>query len=426
MALQAIDCQSFAGGFTLGVVQAGFELVGKREERGGFGVQNCLANRHLLGYNWQAEAVEPAEWTPLDVPFVFGNPPCSGFSVFTGDQSNRGIDAKVNQCMWNFVAFAARCRPLIAVFESVPGAYKTGRSLMQALRADLEERTGLRYELYHVLQDAYELGGVASRPRYFFVVSQIPFGVEYPMITRYPVLEDAWRDLDGMALTWEKQPYRLPPTSEWTVRARNGQVATDGHIGMNNANAQRVDDLLVAMRKHGGWPQRMDMYKVMRILHELDDVPDTSRDKVKHFVGNEWNTGFTCPVRWVADEPARVIVGGALALTVHPWQDRLITHREAARVMGFPDDWRILPSRKFSNLAPGWGKGITVDCGRWIGGWVRTALEGVPGPLTGQLIGEREHLINNPHPVKLTRGRIKILAAANGRRSMPVVDVAGL
>jgi site-specific DNA-cytosine methylase len=256
------------------------------------------------------------------------------------------------------------------------------------------------------------------------VASRVPFGVEYPTITSYPVLEDAWRDLDGMALTWERQPYHRPPSSAWTVRARNGQVATDGHIGMKNAHVQRVDDLLVAMSHHGGWPARMDMYKVMRFLHdEGGGVPDSVAVKTKKFVDNDWDTGFTCPVRWSAREPARVIVGGALVLAVHPWQDRLITHREAARVMGFPDDWLIKPSRYYSNLAPGWGKGITVDCGRWIAGWVRQALEGAPGDLAGEEIGERERFIANPHPVKLTRGRITSIAASRARQLMPVADV---
>jgi len=35
---RAVDCQGFAGGFTLGMVQAGFHLVGKREMKAGFGV----------------------------------------------------------------------------------------------------------------------------------------------------------------------------------------------------------------------------------------------------------------------------------------------------------------------------------------------------------------------------------------------------
>jgi hypothetical protein len=74
---RAIDCMGFAGGFTLGVVQAGFELVAKREMRGGFGVPNCEANRHLLGTNWQAQACDPADWEVMPAELVFGNPPCS-------------------------------------------------------------------------------------------------------------------------------------------------------------------------------------------------------------------------------------------------------------------------------------------------------------------------------------------------------------
>jgi len=63
---------------TLGVVRSGFELVGKRELPGGFGVKNCEVNRHLLGDRWQAQVSEPEAWEVVrDVGLVFGNPPCS-------------------------------------------------------------------------------------------------------------------------------------------------------------------------------------------------------------------------------------------------------------------------------------------------------------------------------------------------------------
>lgn len=75
--MRAVDVLGFAGGFTLGVVQAGFELVGKREMKGGFGVANCEANRALLGNGWKSQAVDPAEWEVLPAELVFGNPPCS-------------------------------------------------------------------------------------------------------------------------------------------------------------------------------------------------------------------------------------------------------------------------------------------------------------------------------------------------------------
>jgi hypothetical protein len=75
----AIDALGFAGGMTLGIVQSGFKLVGKRELPGGFGVPNCLANRHLLGTDWDVEVGPAEEWTPVrDAELLFGNPPCSG------------------------------------------------------------------------------------------------------------------------------------------------------------------------------------------------------------------------------------------------------------------------------------------------------------------------------------------------------------
>lgn len=77
--MRFVDCQGFAGGFTLGTVQAGFELAGKCEQRGAFGAPNCLANRHLLGENWEVQEGDPSTWEHPggEVVLVTGNPPCS-------------------------------------------------------------------------------------------------------------------------------------------------------------------------------------------------------------------------------------------------------------------------------------------------------------------------------------------------------------
>lgn len=77
--MRFIDVMGFGGGFTLGTVQAGFELASKCELPGGFGVANCEANRDLLGYNWQAQVTEYDKWEHpgREVVYVAGNPPCS-------------------------------------------------------------------------------------------------------------------------------------------------------------------------------------------------------------------------------------------------------------------------------------------------------------------------------------------------------------
>jgi hypothetical protein len=47
-----------------------------------------------------------------------------------------------------------------------------------------------------------------------------------------------------------------------------------------------------------------------------------------------------------------------------------------------------------------WGKGITVDCGRWVGTWIKHALDGEPGSYRGDVIGDREWKIDvtNDYP----------------------------
>ena len=377
---RAVDCQGFAGGFTLGMVQAGFTLVGKREMKGGFGVANCEANRHLLGSHWAAQSVAPEEWSPVDAEVVFGNPPCSGFSVMSA-KDFRGADSKINHCMWAFVDYAARVRPYVAVFESVQNAYTSadGHTLMRQLRDRIQDRTGHTYTLYHVRHNAVAVGGAAVRRRYFWLASRVPFGIERPSLARYPVLNDVIGDLEPLGPTWQAQPYRSPP-SWWSTTRRSRSGAVDGHVVLSNPLTRRMADLMAGV----AWDPGMHIGQVaQRYWDTYAKLPDSWRDTEEKIVKNEFFMGFTTPTRWHGDRYGRVVTGAGLHNIVHPRLDRTVTHREVARILGFPDDWRILPLRKVSGLNMTWGKGITVDCGRWIGGWIRAALDDTPGSYHG-------------------------------------------
>lgn len=387
-----VACQSFAGGFDLGMVQAGFRFIHKVEQAGGFGMPNCLANRHLLGNDWTHDVGDYRDWRAPQVDVIAANPPCSGFSPMT-DNKHRGMDSKINSCMWVLMEYAARVRPTILIMESVRQAYSGGRPLMQALRAKLEELTGLSYGLYHVMQDAIELGGAARRPRYFMVLSRVPFGVEYPVVNRRPLLRDVWLDLANQPLTWESQPYRRPATW-WTERARDGCATFDGHIGREGLPTRRALDLLELASSNGGWPAGWSVGRLAQHCYETFGTLPASWNHMKpRLLEKKFHMGFASITRWDPDRVARVIMGSALDLVLHPWEPRTITHREAARVMGFPDDWLIKPLKSQANLRATWGKGITVQCGRWIGDWCRAALDGQPGRVTGKPIGEREWLV---------------------------------
>lgn len=396
--LTAIDCQGFAGGFTLGVAQTGFRLVGKREMKGGFGVPNCEVNRHLLGHDWVAEAVDPEEWTPYKVDLVFGNPPCSGFSTLS-PKAFRGIDSTINECMWAFSNFAARCQPTVAIFESVSGAFKTGRPLMQNLRENLETKTGLRYQLHHVLHNAVSVGGSAIRKRYFWVVSQVPFAVDPPNLARIPSLASVIGDLDGLPYTWSAQPYRQGGTW-WSRSRRREDGVVDGHWWWNSSYVRKSLDLVPVA---GPWKPGERLQQLMVRHYDLvGDLPDSWESRkptLMKIKPGEDKPRFWCGAsqltRWHWDKPARVITGAGMESVLHPLYDRPLSHREVARIMGFPDDWVVWPFQFMrAGVRSTWGKGIPVDCGRWISGWAKRAIEGDPGKDPGEEIGEREFLID--------------------------------
>lgn len=401
--MDAIDVMGFAGGFTLGMVQAGFTLAAKREMRGGFGVANCEANRHLLGHTWTTQSSDPVNWT---VPFggasvVFGNPPCSGFSVMSSKEF-RGADSKINHCMWAFAEYVSRVRPVVAIFESVPQAFRStdGHALMRDLRQLVEDRTGLHYTLSHVLHNAYSVGGAAIRPRYFWVISQVPFGIERPVMPTYPLFWEAIKDLEDSPQTWSQQPYRPYQTtvaSSWVTPRISPTGTFDGHVAVDNPLTGRLRDLLTGV----DWNPGEHVAQVARRYYETNGrLPISWRSTQEKLVKNDFFMGFTTPVRWKPDQPARVITGGGPVMVVHPWLPRTLTHREIARILGFPDDWLIEPLKGIPGLGMTWGKGITVDCGRWIGRWIQQAINGEPGTYTGEIIGDRETVIDVTHDWK--------------------------
>jgi site-specific DNA-cytosine methylase len=210
------------------------------------------------------------------------------------------------------------------------------------------------------------------------------------------VLHEIWEDLNGLALTWQAQPYRRP-TNWWVEREKARPSTTvDGHVGHVGLPTRRALDLLELANRDGGWPAGWDIGRMAQHCYAtFGHLPDSWSHMLPKLLDSDFHMGFTSLIRWSAHRPARVITGAALDLVLHPWEPRTITHREAARVMGFPDDWKILPLRGVSNLRATWGKGITVQCGRWIGEQVRHALDGAPGENRGKPYGEREWLVKN-------------------------------
>jgi site-specific DNA-cytosine methylase len=409
------DCQGFAGGFSCGATLAGFKLVAKREQKssGGFGIPMMEANRQFLGESWDSQVAEPADW---DLPaqradVVLGTPPCSAFSGMTAGTSAHGVDSKINDCMRELIRYAARTRPAVVLMESVSQAYTKGQVLMHQLWQDLQRQSGLRYECYHVLQDNYSVGGCSKRKRYFLVLSQVPFGVEVPELKWLPAVADAVSDLRTLPVSWELQRVESSPTW-WSHGLRSLDSTVDGHVPPQNGYTWRQ----LALNDRGiRWEEGDREADVLRRYYDAHgELPEAfayqsagshlTRDKVLIERGLDPG-GFSQTRCWRWDEPATVINGAGPFMIMHP-DGRHFTHREVARVMGFPDDWLCGDLREDRSLHAYWGKGTSVHPARWVMDWVRESLDGSPGSVTGVPQPDGSYLIDVMRNWKDARDRL--------------------
>lgn len=418
-----VECTGFGSAFALGAVQAGLSMIGKCERPDSFGASNAWANRGLLGDDWELQIDREGNgtgWDEIEADIVLGNPPCSGFSLLTQTKGFRGIESPINACMWALARYAARVNPQIVMFESVQGAYHQGMELMNALREELEKLTGESWFLTHVLHNNLSLGGCAMRRRYFWVASRVPFGVEPVDLSYVPTADDALHDLEPLGLTWRPQPYRHPPT-RWSRQLRSSDGLVDGHAITPTPQWTRAKEVADNL---GGWPQGAaleDLCKQHYIQfgrlpgdpnganvrevgwqYPVLDQAATNGHKVyitreEHLRRREFSMGPTQLNRWRANRHAYVITGGALTEYVHPHLLRTFTHREAARIQGFPDSWKISPQMWDARLSAVWGKGVPVHSGRWIAQWAKNSIEGNPGSMRGELADNGDRVIDVTH-----------------------------
>jgi site-specific DNA-cytosine methylase len=392
--LKFIDCNGLAGFLSLGFVQAGYEMV-HRTGTLDFGNAMVAANTHLVGDGWQGQfSDDPHDWHKIrDVDVVAGLPPCSSWSCWTGP-ANRGKDAKAIKHTWALVTYAGRIAPKAVVYESVQQAFSQGRETMQGMRAELESVSGKQYDLHHVKMNNLMIGGKSYRPRYFWVALEkgLAFGTRSQTPEAVPGIMDVIGDLQDAEDTWDHQPYRAE-TSPWIAKQVSASGGYDGHKEKDNIHSDRIKDIFAALHKHGeDWNWGEGLSRALQRVYELQGhLPESWSVQSEKIIKRNFDMGFSLPYRWPGDQWANVLTGGALNMVVHPTRPRCITHREAARIQGLPDDWVIKPVREYTPMQDAWGKAVSVDAGRWIGQQIQSSLAGDPGE-PGELIGDREWL----------------------------------
>ncbi len=400
----AVDLFAGAGGLSLGLEQAGFDVAAA--------VEYDPVHAATHEYNFpQTEVIcadvsaplSPARVTSAvrsglarhgrpswngEIDLLAGGPPCQGFSLI----GKRLIDDSRNQLVFHFFRLVAELRPKYFVMENVPGMTRGGHAgILDALIAEFED-AGYRFppdRTYKIL-NAADFGAPQDRKRLFLigtrddqaVTATPPEPIVRPVPKRVgmktrPVLDDS-----------------LPP----------GPTVADAIADLPNPTdfEELIDsDVIRLSGKKQGVAER-GASKYARVLRGIeDDSHDFSYPRsfdVRQLGGcirtnhteksirrfSETEPGTTEPIsRFYRLDPSglcntlRAGSGserGAFTSPrpLHPIFPRVLSNREAARLHSFPD-WFRPHSTKWHGFRQ-IGNAVVPLVGRAVGAQIMAAL----------------------------------------------------
>lgn len=316
--LVGIDLFSGAGGLTLGAKMAGIDVC--------FAVENDLfaskafqlnhPNVKMINEDIRKVNGGDLKTDKRSITLLFGGPPCQGYS--TSNQKTRNKDNPKNWLFQEFVRLAEEIEPDWILLENVKGIVETEKGFFEeTIRFAFEE---LGYTCTEYILSAIDYGVPQRRNRFFLIGSRdglrpTPPKRENKIIT----VGDAFADLPVLinGASIDSLPYRGPANSEYAKLLRGNLTLCTGHLV--SRNAEFVIERYPYIPQGGNWA----------------DIPNELMKNYKD--KSRCHTGIY--KRLKDNEPAMTVGNYRKSMIIHPWEDRGLSVREAARLQSFPDSY---------------------------------------------------------------------------------------
>ena len=318
-----IDLFSGAGGMTLGAKAAGIKVAFAIEKDRHAAATYRLNHPEVDLCESDIREVKADRMPRLNGPTVlFGGPPCQGFS--TSNQRTRNAANLNNWLFEEFLRAESVYSPDWIVFENVKGILETERRLF--VDGVLRQLIKRGYTLSSgVLNSAWY--GVPQRRERFFAVGNrhgIEVALPAPEQERPCSVAQALKDLpelpNGASETFRE--YRDAPRHAYAKKMRGRLIRSSGHLVTRNA------DYVLARYMHvkpgGNW----------------EDIPTELMSNYRN--AQNCHTGIYH--RLDPAKPSVVIGNYRKNMLIHPYQNRGLSVREAARLQSFPDNYVFVGS----------------------------------------------------------------------------------
>jgi len=310
-----IDIFSGAGGLSLGAISAGIKIP--------IAIEKDNSSARTFKRNHPETEVIEKDIREIDTkdlniknPFIiFGGPPCQGFS--TSNRQTRSLDNKNNTLFEEFVRFVRELTPEWFLFENVEGivSFNDGKTVIEI--KELFEELG--YKVVSRVLTASDYGVPQNRNRFIMVGNRSGIEFEFPEKTNQcirvidaicdlPVLENG-QMADALPYNGEASPYGK--------KLRNGSK-----LALQNFVSRNQDYVI-------------ERYKYIKPGENWRAIPEHLMQNYK--VRDNCHSGIY--KRLDPDKPSVVISNYRKNMLIHPFQDRGLSVREAARIQSFPDNF---------------------------------------------------------------------------------------
>lgn len=249
---------------------------------------------------------------------IMGGPPCQGFSL--SNTRTRNMHNKNNFLFLEFVRFVKELRPEWFVLENVWGITNINEGKTQAMIEDCFRAIEGYDNISSSILWASDYGVPQNRNRFFMVGNRLGIDFQFPeKYTEKVTVDEAISDLpslqNGEMLDEAEYTLSLEEASEYERLMRQGSdKARQNYVSRNN-------ELVI------------ERYKYIEQGQNWRAIPDFLMQNYAD--KGRCHSGIYKRLR--ADQPSVVISNYRKSMLIHPWEDRGISVREAARLQSFPD-----------------------------------------------------------------------------------------
>ncbi|PTJ99207.1 DNA cytosine methyltransferase [Mammaliicoccus sciuri] len=314
---QVIDLFAGVGGLSLGFIQQGFDIVLANE------IDPIIAEAYKMNHVKTNVIIgditkldfEKTFWPYIDrIDVVIGGPPCQGFSQ---KGQRKSINDERNFLFKYFVSVVKLIKPKYFVMENVPSLLTSENGYFKNEIYEMFESIG--YTLNSQILNAADFGIPQNRRRAVIIGSLQKRKIEFP--EKEQIKTTIWDAISDLAYLNAGegevcQQYRYAPQSLYQKEMRRNSNQLYNHIVTNHSKTAL--ERLKMIPPNGGREHL------------------TKEHLTKSIYSGTWTRmrkeeqSVTITTRF--DTPSS-------GKFTHPYLDRAITVREAARIQSFPDDF---------------------------------------------------------------------------------------